>query len=184
MQNLKLYLSLDRHFAQGDIAAVLSLVLVGSIGGRLLMGWLADRWYKKRVMLLVYSIVAGSIPLLVWAPSLGLLKVCALLFGIGLGGDYMIIPLMAAELFGLRILGRVMGVVLTADGVSEAVVPMAVATLRDRTGSYTPGFLLLVGLAATGAAAVALLPRRGDAAAADVEPALGSSARVEAGPAA
>jgi len=164
MQNLKLYLSLDRHLAQGDIAAVLSLILVGSIGGRLLMGGLADRWYKKHVMLLVYSIVAGSIPLLVWAPSLGLLKVCAVLFGIGLGGDYMIIPLMAAELFGLRILGRVMGIVLTADGVSEAVVPMAVATLRDRTGSYTPGFLLLVGLAATGAVAVALLPRRGDAA--------------------
>ena len=184
MQNLKLYLALDRHFAQGDIAAVLSLVLVGSIGGRLLMGWLADRWYKKHVMLLVYSIVAGSIPLLVWAPSLDLLKVCAVLFGIGLGGDYMIIPLMAAELFGLRILGRVMGIVLTADGVSEAVVPMAVATLRDRTGSYTPGFLLLVGLAATGAVAVALLPRRGDAAAVESEVALGSGARVETGPAA
>ena len=76
MQNLKLYLSLDRHLAQGDIAAVLSLILVGSIGGRLLMGWLADRWYKKHVMLLIYSIVAGSIPLLVWAPSLGLLKAC------------------------------------------------------------------------------------------------------------
>jgi nitrate/nitrite transporter NarK len=127
-------------------------------------------------MLLVYSIVAGSIPLLVWAPSLGLLKACAVLFGIGLGGDYMIIPLMAAELFGLRILGRVMGIVLTADGVSEAVVPMAVATLRDRTGSYTPGFLLLVALAAVGAIAVALLPRRGPA-----EPVLSasSSARGE-----
>ena len=29
----------------------------------------------------------------------------ALLFGIGLGGDYMIIPLMAAELFGVQMLG-------------------------------------------------------------------------------
>ena len=72
----------------------------------------------------------------------------------------MIIPLMAAELFGLARMGRVMGIVLTADGVAEAVVPMTVATLRDRTGSYTPGFTLLVGLAALGAVAVALLPSR------------------------
>ena len=48
---------------------------------------------------------------------------------------------------------------LTADGVAEAVVPMAVAALRDRTGSYSAGFLLLVGLAALGAVAVAFLPR-------------------------
>jgi hypothetical protein len=66
---------------------------------------------------------------------------------------------MAAELFGVRVLGRVMGVVLTADGVAEAVVPMLVATVRDRAGSYAGGFALLVGLAALGALAVALLPR-------------------------
>ena len=164
MQNLKLYLSLDRKLAQGEIAGVLSLILVGSIGGRLLMGWLADRWFKKHVMLLVYTIVAATIPAMVFAPSLPLIKVGALLFGIGLGGDYMVIPLMAAELFGLRMLGRVMGIVLTADGVAEAVVPMAVATIRDRTGSYASGFLLLVALAAVGAVAVALLPRRGETA--------------------
>jgi sugar phosphate permease len=163
MQNLKLYLSLDRKLPQGEIAGVLSLILVGSIAGRLLMGWLADRWFKKHVMLLVYTIVAATIPAMVFAPSLPLIKVGALLFGIGLGGDYMIIPLMAAELFGLRMLGRVMGIVLTADGVAEAVVPMAVATIRDRTGSYASGFLLLVALAAAGALAVALLPRRGEA---------------------
>jgi sugar phosphate permease len=165
MQNLKLYLSLDRKLPQGEIAGVLSLILVGSIGGRLLMGWLADRWYKKHVMLLVYTIVAATIPAMVFAPSLPLIKVGAFLFGIGLGGDYMVIPLMAAELFGLRMLGRVMGIVLTADGVAEAVVPMAVATIRDRTGSYANGFLLLVAFAAAGAVAVTLLPRRGEMAA-------------------
>jgi sugar phosphate permease len=161
MQNLKLYLSLDRKIAQGQIATVLSLVLFGSIAGRLLMGWLADRWAKKHVMLLVYSIVAVTIPAMVFAPSLPLTFAGALLFGIGLGGDYMVIPLMAAELFGLRMLGRVMGIVLTADGVAEAVVPVAVATVRDRSGSYAGGFALLVGLAAVGAAAVSLLPRTG-----------------------
>jgi MFS family permease len=159
MQNLKLYLSLDRGLAQGRVAALLSVILAGSIAGRLLMGWLADLWAKKRVMLLIYAIVAATIPLLAFAPSPPALLAAALLFGIGLGGDYMIIPLMAAELFGVRVLGRLMGIILTADGVAEAVVPVLVAGIRDRAGSYASAFLLLVGLAAVGALAVALLPR-------------------------
>jgi sugar phosphate permease len=158
-QNLKLFFAMDRGMAQGAVAELISLVLVGSIAGRLLMGWLADRWPRKRVMLLVYLIVAGAIPLLWAAPSPVTLGAAAVTFGIGLGGDYMIIPLMAADLFGLRRMGRVMGIVLTADGVAEAVVPMAVASLRDRSGSYGPGFALLVALAALGAVAVSLLPR-------------------------
>jgi len=157
-QNLKLYFAMDRGMAQGRVAELISLVLVGSIAGRLLMGWLADRWPRKRVMILIYLIVAGTIPLL-WAASSPIaLRAAAVAFGVGLGGDYMIIPLMAADLFGLKRMGRVMGIVLTADGVAEAVVPMAVATLRDRTGSYAPGFALLVTLAVLGAGAISLLP--------------------------
>jgi sugar phosphate permease len=157
-QNLKLFFAMDRGMAQARVAELISLVLVGSIAGRLLMGWLADRWSRKRVMLLIYLIVAATIPLLWAAPSPITLQAAAFAFGVGLGGDYMIIPLMAADLFGLKRMGRVMGIVLTADGVAEAVVPMAVATLRDRTGSYGPGFALLVALAALGAVAVSFLP--------------------------
>jgi MFS family permease len=159
IQNLALYLSLDRKLPQVEIDTTLSIILGGSVIGRLTMGWLADRWAKKHVMFLIYSIVAISIPLLVYAPTPATLKLCAFLFGIGLGGDYMIIPLMAAELYGLAILGRVMGIVLTADSVSESLVPMLVASMRDTSGSYTSGFLVLVVLAAIGALAVALLPR-------------------------
>ena len=84
----------------------------------------------------------------------------ALLFGIGLGGDYMIIPLMAAELFGLRMLGRVMGIVLTADGVAEATAPYMVGKLHVAYGNYSVAFTMLIGIAVAGAIAVALLPRR------------------------
>lgn len=160
MQNLKLFLSLDQKYAQGEIAKVLSLILVGSIAGRLLMGWMADRFPKKYVMLLIYSIVACAIPLLFYASSPTVLYFFAITFGIGLGGDYMIIPLMAAELFGIRVLGRLMGVILTADGVAEALAPMLVASVRDSTRSYAGGFSMLVILAGLGALAVAFLPKK------------------------
>ena len=160
IQNLALYLSLDRTLPQVTIDTTLSLILVGSLVGRLVMGWLADRWPKQRVMLLIYVLVALTIPPLFYAPTPATLAVCAFAFGVGLGGDYMIIPLMAAEMYGVAIMGRVMGLVLTADGVAEALVPMIVASVRDRTGSYDGGFMLLVALAAVGAVAVACLPRQ------------------------
>ncbi len=160
IQNLKLFLSLDQNLAQTAIARVASLVLFSSIAGRLLMGWLADRFPKKYVMILIYAIVAGAIPLLFYASSPTALYVFAFVFGIGLGGDYMIIPLMAAEIFGVRVLGRLMGVILTADGVAEALSPMIVAAIRDRTMTYTGGFLMLITLAFAGAVAVSFLPRK------------------------
>ncbi len=83
----------------------------------------------------------------------------AAVFGIGLGGEYLIIPLMAAELFGVGVLGRVMGIIVTADGVAEAVSPMLVGYLRDVTGSYSAGFMWLVAVAIVGAAAILILPR-------------------------
>ena len=160
MQNLALYLSLDRKLPQVEVDTTLSLILAGSLIGRLMMGWLADRWAKKHVMLLIYLIVARrDSDCSSTRPRPRTLKVCAFLFGIGLGGDYMIIPLMAAELYGVAILGRVMGIVLTADSVAESLVPMFVASMRDATGSYASGFMVLVALAAVGAAAVSLLPR-------------------------
>ena len=84
----------------------------------------------------------------------------AAVFGIGLGGEYLIIPLIAGELFGLRVLGRVMGVILTADGIAEATFPMLIGYLRDQHGTYETGFLLLIGLAFAGAAVVAALPKK------------------------
>ena len=160
-QHLKLFLSLDRGYTQGDAAWIISLVLTISIVGRLFMGWLADRVPRKFVMLLIYLLVAGAIPLLLLRPTGSTMYVFAAIFGLGLGGEYLIIPLMAAELFGVRVLGRVMGIVLTADGVAEATAPMLVGYLRDRTGSYNTGFITLVSAALVGAMAIALLPRRG-----------------------
>ena len=159
-QNLKLFFSLDLKYSQGEAANVMSMVLGASIVGRLLMGWLADRYPKKYVMMLIYFLVSLSIVLLYWASSPGLIYLFAIIFGIGLGGDYMIIPLMAAELFGVKVMGRVMGLVLTVDGLGEAFGPILAGGLRDRTGSYTLGFTALIILSVIGTIAVALLPQK------------------------
>jgi len=158
-QHLKLYLR-DLQFSQTEAARTISFVLLSSLAGRLLMGWLADRFQRKHVMLLIYFIVALSIPILLMPEFPGRIYIFAVCFGIGLGGDYMIIPLMAGDLFGVQYLGRVMGIILTADGLAEALSPLAVGLLYDASKSYAGGFSLLIGLALLGALGVALLPAR------------------------
>ena len=83
----------------------------------------------------------------------------ALIFGIGLGGDYLIVPLVTTEVFGMRRLGLLLGVILTANGVAEATSPWLVGRFRDTTGSYIAGFLALAGMGSLGVASAAALPK-------------------------
>jgi MFS family permease len=157
-QHLKLYLR-DIDYSQAEAANVMSFVLLSSLAGRLLMGSLADLIRRKYVMILIYMIVASAIPLLLMPDFPGRIYLFAVIFGIGLGGDYMIIPLMAGDLFGIRALGRTMGIILVADGIAESTFPMLVGALYDSAKSYTPGFIVLICVALTGAIIVSFLPK-------------------------
>jgi len=158
-QHLKLYLN-DLHYTQTQAASVISFVLLMSLAGRLIMGWLADLLPRKYVMMLIYLIVGGSIPLLLLPDFTGRIYLFAAVFGIGLGGDYMIIPLMASDLFGVRTLGRVMGIILVADGIAETSLPMLVGKLHDGAHNYTAGFILLICVALLGTFIISFLPKK------------------------
>lgn len=160
-QHLKLYLR-DLDFSQSQAAHVISLVLLSSLIGRVLMGWLADLFPRKYVMILIYLIVAFSIPLLLVPEFPGRIYIFAVIFGIGLGGDYMIIPLMAGDLFGIRALGRTMGIILVADGVAESLFPMFLGAMHDAQNTYSTAFIILIGVAITGAVIVSFLPKTGN----------------------
>jgi sugar phosphate permease len=160
-QHLKLYLR-DLNFSQSQAAHVISLVLLSSLAGRVLIGWLADIIRRKYVMILIYLIVASAIPLLLSPDFPGRIYIFAVIFGIGLGGDYMIIPLMAGDLFGVRALGRTMGIILVADGVAESSFPMLLGALyNEASKSYALGFTILICVALAGALIVSFLPRTG-----------------------
>ena len=157
--HLKYYLR-DINYTQVEAAHVMSAVLVASLAGRLLMGFLADLICRKYVMLMLYLFVAGSIPLLLLPAFSGRIILFSILFGIGIGGNYMIIPLMAADLFGVRALGRTMGIILVADGIAEAVLPMLVGALYNAsTKSYAAGFMVLICLTLLGALLIGFLPK-------------------------
>jgi nitrate/nitrite transporter NarK len=158
MQHLMVFMTLDQHRPQDQALNIMSWVAGVSLVGRVGAGWLADRFGPKRVMLIVYALVASGATMLMLGPTANAIYAFALVFGLGLGGEYMIIPLMAGRLFGTAVLGRVMGIILTFDGVAEASIPYLVGKTYGWTHSYAMGFKILTGLALLGAAAVALLP--------------------------
>jgi MFS family permease len=118
------------------------------------MGWLADRIPKKYVMLIAFGAVAAAIPIL-YAPGLTkLVYVFTFIFGFGMGADYMLIPLVTAECFGVRSLGKIMGIVITTDSLGQALAPVLVGRLYDLHRNYNLAFALVAVAAAIGAGAV------------------------------
>jgi MFS family permease len=159
IQHLQLYLR-DQEFTPEMAARVASFLLVSSIAGRVIMGYLADRFHKKYVMVAAYLMVGLSIPALYHVHTPGVIYLFAFVFGFGMGADYMLIPLMTAHCFGVASLGKLMGVILTTDAVSQAFSPVLVGRLFDIYGNYHWGFTVLIVMSLFGAAAGSLIPRR------------------------
>ena len=156
-QHMKLLFQ-DAGLSAAAVANTTFLILISSLVGRVAMGWLADRYTKKFVMLAAYLFVAAPIPLLFEIARPGAPRLFALLFGFGLGADYMLIPLMAAQLFGPNSLARAMGLILPADSVGQTSFPFLLGFLHDRYGDYHYGLVLVIVLALSGALAVSMLP--------------------------
>ena len=136
------------------------LILWSSIIGRLSVRYLADLVPKKLVMTATYVVVAICIPLLLSVepnrPSS--LPVFAVAFGFAMGADYILIPLMAAEQFGVNTLARAMGVILPLNTIGQTWCPYLVSMLRQHWGSYVAPLAVVFGIAMVGALSIALLP--------------------------
>jgi MFS family permease len=135
------------------------IILASSIGGRLLIGGLSDKFNKKMVMTASYFLSAATILLLTTVRPPTTPWVFAILFGFAMGADYMLIPLMAAEQFGVNSLARAMAIILPANTLSQTWFPYLISVLQKHFGSFTyPMYIVFVVGVASGLA-IALLPK-------------------------
>ena len=151
----------DQKLLNTTWATASSLILWSSIVGRLGIGHLADLFSKKLVMTVTYFMVVATILLLlnVSPAKPSSLYVFAIAFGFTMGADYMLIPLMAAEQFGVNTLARAMAVILPANTLGQTWLPYFVSALRERSGSYQLPMMVILTIALLGAIAIALLPK-------------------------
>jgi sugar phosphate permease len=136
------------------------VILISSIAGRLLIGFLADQLPMKHVMTATYFVVAASIPMLLMVRPPQSPALFAAIFGFAMGADYMLIPLMAARQFGVNSLARAMAILLPVNTIGQTWVPEGVSLLRERFGGYGPALNVVLAIAVIGAIAIALLPRQ------------------------
>lgn len=136
------------------------MILWSSIIGRLSIGYFADVFSKKRVMAVTYVIVAATIPLLLQVRPPQTPFAFSILFGFAMGADYMLIPLMAAEQFGVNSLARAMAIILPVNTIGQTWFPYFVSLVRDRSGSYSVAMGCVLAVAAIGAVAIMILPKQ------------------------
>ncbi|MGH9622578.1 MAG: hypothetical protein ACRD45_23080, partial [Bryobacteraceae bacterium] len=76
-----------------------------------------------------------------------------------MGADYMLIPLIAAEQFGVNTLARAMAIILPVNTIGQTWIPELVSVLREHYGSYAIPLAVVFAIAVVGAIAIAVMPR-------------------------
>jgi MFS family permease len=142
------------------LAAVsLALAIGCSVVGRLSFGVLADRFTKRWIMSGALILHALAVLCLFRIHSFGALPGFVILFGLGLGGGAVLVPLLVGECFGLRAFGKVLGVVTISATLGAATGPVLTGHIFDVMGSYHLAFILHVVSFAAAAVAILFLPR-------------------------
>jgi MFS family permease len=107
-----------------------------SLVGRLLTGWLLDRFFAARVSFALLAIAALGTFLLSGAHSLTMGVMAAVLIGLGMGGEADVTPYMLSRYFGLRSFSVLYGFTWTFYAVAGAIGPVLMGRAFDATGSY------------------------------------------------
>jgi MFS transporter, OFA family, oxalate/formate antiporter len=123
-------------------AGAVSIIGIGSIFSRVMTGVAADRIRVKRLLFLLALILLVAFIWMNFAHQAWSLYVFGLIFGISYGGSSTITALLAAELFGLRSLGILIGTFGAVVSVGGAIGPIVVGHIFDVTGSYQWAFLV------------------------------------------
>jgi MFS family permease len=129
-------LLVDRGLPVAYAVTVMSAMGGGSLAGRLITGWLLDRFDAIRVSFVLLGLAAAGVYLLAGAASFTAGVIAAMCIGFGTGGEVDVVPYLLSRYYGLRSLGTLTGVVWMAFGLAGAVGPVLMGRAFDATGSY------------------------------------------------
>ena len=158
-QHIILFLK-DQQFSTAQAAWLWSGSLCSSLAGRVIVGYFADRYSKKNVMALFYLLMALSIPLLFLAPNRLALWAFAVVFGFAMGADYMLIPLVTAECFGLAALGKLLALIIMGYSLGQWLAPWLAGKIFDTYHSYDLAWLIMTAAGLIGAATIYAISTR------------------------
>ena len=130
-------------------ASILSIAAGISVIGRLGIGFLYDRVGGTLTLSACLGLVTVALICLLFAREVWMLYVFAVVFGLSYGGFTLLIPVVAAELFGLMSLGAIIGGITFLATIGDAIGAPISGSLFDITGSYSLAFLICTVICAT-----------------------------------
>lgn len=161
-----IYLEQDAGFEPVNATRLYSTLLACSVAGKFLFGAISDRYTKRSMMLVASSVLLlGCLQLfsldngvlgLTHAPLK--LMAFAIVFGLGFGGSFTLIQLVAVESFGQLALGRILGVIIFIDTMGGALGTLLAGQIRTTTGDYFQSFSVVTVVAIIAVINVLMIP--------------------------
>lgn len=149
----------DAGYSEAQGVTLVSLLGLGSLLGRFVIGAVADRFGHLR-SLVALAAGLGAMFLLWWiADSYFLLAIFAIVFGSLYGGYVALSPTVCMDLFGARNVAGIIGCLYTAAGLGTLIGPTVAGAAYDAYGAYDAPILGCAALSFAGAALALALAR-------------------------
>jgi predicted MFS family arabinose efflux permease len=130
----------DRGVSLADASLALTAYGIGSVAGRLTAGFVSDRVGTRATIGAAYVLEMIALVALLWLPSSAALLASLVVFGAGFAASDTMVVKVIPEVFGLRAIGAIMGVLALGWRLGAAIGPAAAGFLYDLTGSYSIPF--------------------------------------------
>ena len=153
IQNFILFLK-DQGYSAAVASTFMSELLAASLCGRVIVGYIADRFLKKNTMAVFYFVVGASLTLLSVTHQPAAVWMFAILFGFAMGADYMLVPLVTAESFGTASLGKLLALIISGYSLGQWGAPWIAGKIFDARHSYQLAWQILAVAGILGAAAI------------------------------
>jgi MFS family permease len=133
----------------GTVAATVAGVAgIATAAGKLATGSLFDRLGTGTVVVVLMALFALACALFALpSDNLPLAILASALIGMTAGGNFALLTIATAKLFGAAIFGAVYGVLISLSALSAAIGPLLASAVYDITGSYAPAFWAGIGVA-------------------------------------
>lgn len=155
----------DRGMAVAAAGLVASMLGMAVLGGRVVTGYLLDRWDAGIVTAALLGLAAGGV-LLLWTADPVLVVPGAILVGFGLGTEADLLAYLLGRRFPVASFGSVYGMILAVHALGGGLGGLLAGATVDWTGSYS-AWLLLAAAGMVAAAVIAFVTERGIAPARD-----------------
>jgi MFS family permease len=130
----------DQGISLAGASLTLTAYGLGSVGGRLAAGAVSDRLGTFVTIRAGYLVQIVALVTLLWIPSRDAVLTSLVVFGIGFAAADTMVTKVIPDVFGVRAIGAIMGILALGWRAGAALGPAAAGFLYDATSSYTVPF--------------------------------------------